>query len=273
MNKLKDKILFNNVPYICILDDKSIGKEGYDYQVLTYFYDEDFELPSFIGAAKDKKCSFEEFKKECINSKIKKLKELRNKITQDEYFIHNDEIVPTYFALEENVKKYKRKRAGNPDVDKLIAYQKQHPEVLSFDTHYDIKYYSQMVDIFPKEVINNIVMTTKCISREENATIDRRREVNNYIMDIKMDSFNISKDLQYGFFNRIETDFKYMKNKLTEYLNQHHKIYLFYLSFDKKDKKLIKRLNLPIKKVSFQDFTIDAFINFKSNILYSFSKE
>lgn len=273
MNKLKDKILFNNVPYICILDDKSIGKEGYDYQVLTYFYDEDFELPSFIGVAKDKKCSFEEFKKECINSEIKKLEELRNKITQDEYFIHNDEIVPTYFALEENVKKYKRRRVGNPDVDKLIAYQKQYPEVLSFDTHYDIKYYSQMVDIFPKEIINNVVLTTKCISREENATIERRREVNNYIMDIKMDLFNISKNLQYGFFVEVETDFKHIKSQLSECLNQHSKIYLFYVSFKTGKQKLFKYLDFPIQKVSLQDFTIDAFINFKSNILYCFVRE
>ncbi len=32
-------------------------------------------------------------------------------------------------------------------------------------------------------------------------------------------------------------------------------------------------LVFPIQKVSLQDFTIDAFINFKSNILYSFGKE
>ena len=37
--------------------------------------------------------------------------------------------------------------------------------------------------------------------------------------------------------------------------------------------KLFKYLVFPNQKVSFQDFTIDAFINFKSNILYSFGKE
>ena len=97
------------------------------------------------------------------------------------------------------VKKYKRRRAGNPNVDKLIAYQKQYPEVLSFDTHYDFKYYSLMVHIFPKELINNVILTAKCIFREKNSTIERRKETNNYIMDIKMDLFNISKNFQYGF--------------------------------------------------------------------------
>ena len=37
--------------------------------------------------------------------------------------------------------------------------------------------------------------------------------------------------------------------------------------------KLLKYLVFSIQKVSLQDFTIDAFINFKSNILYSFGKE
>lgn len=118
--------------------------------------------------------------------------------------------------MEENVKKYKIRIAGNPNVDKLIAYQKQYPEVLSFDTHYDIKYYSRMVDIFPRELINNVILTAKCILREKNAAIERRREMNNYIMDIKMDLFSISKNLQYGFFVEAETDFKHVK---VNYLN------------------------------------------------------
>ena len=37
--------------------------------------------------------------------------------------------------------------------------------------------------------------------------------------------------------------------------------------------KLFKYLVFSIQKVSLQDFTIDAYINFKSNILYSFGKE
>lgn len=73
--------------------------------------------------------------------------------------------------MKENVKKYKRRRAGNPNVGKLIAYQKKYPEVLSFDTHCDTKYYSRMVDIFPKELINNVILTAKCILRDKNATI------------------------------------------------------------------------------------------------------
>ena len=35
-------------------------------------------------------------------------------------------------------------------------------------------------------------------------------------MDIKMDLFNISKNLQYGFFVEVETDFKHVK---VNYLN------------------------------------------------------
>lgn len=130
-----------------------------------------------------------------------------------------------------------------------------------------------MVDIFPKELINNVILTAKCILREKNATIERRREMNNYIMDIKMDLFNISKNLQFGFFVEVETDFKHVKSQLSECLNRHSKIYIFYVSFKTGKQKLFKYLVFPIQKVSFQDFTIDAFINFKSNILYSFGKE
>ena len=156
MEELKNKVIITNVPYICLIDESTFNKEGYNYEVLTYFYDEDYELPSYIGITKNKNLTFDEFKADCIKKEVEKLKKLKEKITKDEYFIHNDEIFPTYFILEENLKKYKRRKLGNPDVLKFVQYQKEHPEVTSYENHYDIKYFAQLVDIYPKDVIDNL---------------------------------------------------------------------------------------------------------------------
>lgn len=271
MNKLIDKIICSDLPYICLLDTRDSNEDGYSYQILTYFYDEDFDIGSYLGVSKDKNCSYEEFKELCLKSKIVELKKLREKITKDEYFLHNDEILPTYFVLQENLKKYKKRKFRNPDVMKVFQYEKEHPEVKSFEMHYDIKYYTQLVDIYPKEVINNVVMTTKVISREENATLKRRKEVNDYIMSIKLDEFNLKQELYHEMFEDIENDFEYMKRKLFEYLDKYREIYLFYVSSDKNNKKVFTRLNFPIKNLSLKEFNIDTFINFKANILYCIS--
>lgn len=271
MNKFIDKIICSDVPYICLLDTRYSNEDGYRYQILTYFYDEDFDIGSYLGIAKDKNCSYEEFKEICFKSKTIELEELRKKITKDEYFFHNDEILPSYFALQENLKKYKKRKLGNPDVIKVLQYEKEHPEVMSFETHYDIKYYAQFVDMFPKEVINNIVLTTKFISREENATLERRKEINDYIMDIKLDEFNLKQELYHEFFKNIEDDFNHMKRKLFEYLDKYPEVYLFYISSYKNNNKVFTRLNFPIKNLSFKEFSIDTFINFKANILYRIS--
>lgn len=272
MEELKNKVIITNVPYICLIDESTFNKEGYNYEVLTYFYDEDFELPSYIGITKNKNLTFDEFKADCIKKEVEKLKKLRKKITKDEYFIHNDEIFPTYFILEENLKKYKRRKLGNPDVLKFVQYQKEHPEVTSYENHYDIKYFAQLVDIYPKDIIDNVVMKTRAISKEENASIERRKEVNEYIMDIKLDIHNIDRELYYSFFEDIELEYKNIKKDIDKYLSKYSKIYLFFVTSDTSKKIILKKLNFPIEKISLNEFSIDNFINLKENTLYLFCK-
>lgn len=272
MEELKNKVIITNVPYICLIDESTFNKEGYNYEVLTYFYDEDYELPSYIGITKNKNLTFDEFKADCIKKEVEKLKKLKEKITKDEYFIHNDEIFPTYFILEENLKKYKRRKLGNPDVLKFVQYQKEHPEVTSYENHYDIKYFAQLVDIYPKDVIDNVVMKTRAISKEENASIERRKEVNEYIMDIKLDIHNIDRELYYSFFEDIELEYKNIKRDIDKYLSNYSKIYLFFVTSDTSKKIILKKLNFPIEKISLNEFSIDNFINLKENTLYLFCK-
>ena len=272
MEELKNKVIITNVPYICLIDESTFNKEGYNYEVLTYFYDEDYELPSYIGITKNKNLTFDEFKADCIKKEVEKLKKLKEKITKDEYFIHNDEIFPTYFILEENLKKYKRRKLGNPDVLKFVQYQKEHPEVTSYENHYDIKYFAQLVDIYPKDVIDNVVMKTRAISKEENASIERRKEVNEYIMDIKLDIHNIDRELYYSFFEDIELEYKKIKKDIDKYLSNYSKIYLFFVTSDTSKKIILKKLNFPIEKISLNEFSIDNFINLKENTLYLFCK-
>lgn len=272
MDELKNKVLLTDVPYICLIDDKAHNKDGYDYEILTYFYDEDYELPSHIGIAKDKNYTFNEFKNECVKKEIEKLKQLKEKITKDEYFIHNDEILPTYFILEENIKKYRRRKMGNPDVFKFYQYQQEHPEVTSFENRYDIKYFSMLIDIYPKEIIDNVVLETRAISKEENASIERRKEVNEYIMDINLDIHNINKKLYYGFFENIECEYKNIKDNIVKYLEKYSKIYLFYISSNSSKKRVFKNLNFPVKEISLDEFSVDNFINLKDNTLYLFCK-
>lgn len=272
MEELKNKVIITNVPYICLIDESTFNKEGYNYEVLTYFYDEDYELPSYIGITKNKNLTFDEFKADCIKKEVEKLKKLKEKITKDEYFIHNDEIFPTYFMLEENLKKYKRRKLGNPDVLKFVQYQKEHPEVTSYENHYDIKYFAQLVDIYPKDIIDNVVMKTRAISKEENASIERRKEVNEYIMDIKLDIHNIDRELYYSFFEEIELEYKNIKRDIDKYLSNYSKIYLFFVTSDTSKKIILKKLNFPIEKISLNEFSIDNFINLKENTLYLFCK-
>ena len=272
MEELKNKVIITNVPYICLIDESTFNKEGYNYEVLTYFYDEDYELPSYIGITKNKNLTFDEFKADCIKKEVEKLKKLKEKITKDEYFINNDEIFPTYFILEENLKKYKRRKLGNPDVLKFVQYQKEHPEVTSYENHYDIKYFAQLVDIYPKDVIDNVVMKTRAISKEENASIERRKEVNEYIMDIKLDIHNIDRELYYSFFEEIELEYKNIKRDIDKYLSNYSKIYLFFVTSDTSKKIILKKLNFPIEKISLNEFSIDNFINLKENTLYLFCK-
>lgn len=272
MEELKNKVIITNVPYICLIDESIFNKEGYNYEVLTYFYDEDFELPSYIGITKKKNLTFDEFKADCIKKEVEKLKKLKEKITKDEYFIHNDEIFPTYFILEENLKKYKRRKLGNPDVLKFVQYQKEHPEVTSYENHYDIKYFAQLVDIYPKDIIDNVVMKTRAISKEENASIERRKEVNEYIMDIKLDIHNVDRELYYSFFEDIELEYKNIKKDIDKYLSKYSKIYLFFVTSDTSKKIILKKLNFPIEKISLNEFSIDNFINLKENTLYLFCK-
>ena len=272
MEELKNKVIITNVPYICLIDESTFNKEGYNYEVLTYFYDEDFELPSYIGITKNKNLTFDEFKADCIKKEVEKLKKLKEKITKDEYFIHNDEIFPTYFILEENLKKYKRRKLGNPDVLKFVQYQKEHPEVTSYENHYDIKYFAQLVDIYPKDVIDNVVMKTRAISKEENASIERRKEVNEYIMDIKLDIHNVDRELYYSFFEDIELEYKNIKKDIDKYLSKYSKIYLFFVTSDTSKKIILKKLNFPIETISLNEFSIDNFINLKENTLYLFCK-
>ena len=272
MEELKNKVIINNVPYICLIDESTFNKEGYNYEVLTYFYDEDYELPSYIGITKNKNLTFDEFKTDCIKKEVEKLKKLKEKITKDEYFIHNDEIFPTYFILEENLKKYKRRKLGNPDVLKFVQYQKEHPEVTSYENHYDIKYFAQLVDIYPKDVIDNVVMKMRAISKEENASIERRKEVNEYIMDIKLDIHNIDRELYYSFFEDIELEYKNIKRDIDKYLSKYSKIYLFFTTSNTSKKIILKKLNFPIEKISLNEFSIDNFINLKENTLYLFCK-
>ena len=272
MEELKNKVIITNVPYICLIDESTFNKEGYNYEVLTYFYDEDFELPSYIGITKNKNLTFYEFKADCIKKEVEKLKKLKEKITKDEYFIHNDEIFPTYFILEENLKKYKRRKLGNPDVLKFVQYQKEHPEVTSYENHYDIKYFAQLVDIYPKDIIDNVVMKTRAISKEENASIERRKEVNEYIMDIKLDIHNVDRELYYSFFEDIELEYKNIKKDIDKYLSKYSKIYLFFVTSDTSKKIILKKLNFPIEKISLNEFSIDNFINLKENTLYLFCK-
>ena len=272
MEELKNKVIITNVPYICLIDESTFNKEGYNYEVLTYFYDEDYELPSYIGITKNKNLTFDEFKVDCIKKEVEKLKKLKEKITKDEYFIHNDEIFPTYFILEENLKKYKRRKLGNPDVLKFVHYQKEHPEVTSYENHYDIKYFAQLVDIYPKDVIDNVVMKMRAISKEENASIERRKEVNEYIMDIKLDIHNIDRELYYSFFEDIELEYKNIKRDIDKYLSKYSKIYLFFATSNTSKKIILKKLNFPIEKISLNEFSIDNFINLKENTLYLFCK-
>lgn len=272
MEELKNKVIITNVPYICLIDESTFNKEGYNYEVLTYFYDEDYELPSYIGITKNKNLTFDEFKADCIKKEVEKLKKLKEKITKDEYFIHNDEIFPTYFILEENLKKYKRRKLGNPDVLKFVQYQKEHPEVTSYENHYDIKYFAQLVDIYPKDIIDNVVMKTRAISKEENASIERRKEVNEYIMDIKLDIHNIDRELYYSFFEDIELEYKNIKRDIDKYLSKYSKIYLFFATSNTSKKIILKKLNFPIEKISLNEFSIDNFINLKENTLYLFCK-
>ena len=272
MEELKNKVIITNVPYICLIDESTFNKEGYNYEVLTYFYDEDYELPSYIGITKNKNLTFDEFKADCIKKEVEELKKLKEKITKDEYFIHNDEIFPTYFILEENLKKYKRRKLGNPDVLKFVQYQKEHPEVTSYENHYDIKYFAQLVDIYPKDVIDNVVMKTRAIPKEENASIERRKEVNEYIMDIKLDIHNIDRELYYSFFEEIELEYKNIKKDIDKYLSNYSKIYLFFVTSNTSKKIILKKLNFPIEKISLNEFSIDNFINLKENTLYLFCK-
>ena len=96
-----------------------------------------------------------------------------------------------------------------------------------------------------------------------------QQEVNEYIMNIKLDPFQVNKSLKYYLFDDIENDYNYTKNKLIENLKKYSQIYLFNVSLDTEE-KLFNRLNFKIEDVSLSNFNLDTFINMKSNTLYRF---
>lgn len=176
MNELSGKILNNHASYLCLLNDQQKNIEGYDFQIVFSFYDEDFDIPSFLGVVKEENRTYEQFKQMRIKQKIDELKSLKEEIIKDEFFIHNDEIFPTYFVLENNLKKYRRRKLGNPDVMKFINYQKEHPEVNSMDRHYDIKYFGQFVGAVLMILLFNFIS----IPLAEKRQLKRRKDYLNY---------------------------------------------------------------------------------------------
>lgn len=271
MRENKDRVLKNHASYLCLITGREMESKGYDYQILFSFNDSDscYDEPSFLGVANGEKCSFEQFKQLRINQRIKELEALKAKVTDERFFMENDEILPTYFLLENNLKKYRRRRPGNPDVIKFVEYQKEHPEIHSPERHYDIKYFGLTVDTYPKEIIDNVVLRTRFIDIEEDATIERRKQMNEYVLSQELDPHNVSCYLKYFLFDNIESDFRYTRDKLEEFLKKYPEIHLFNISFDG-DQKLFKKLDFEIEETSLADFNLDEYINMDSNVLYRF---
>lgn len=83
-------------------------------------------------------------------------------------------------------------------------------------------------------------MKMRAISKEENASIERRKEVNEYIMDIRSDIHNIDRELYYSFFEDIELEYKNIKKDIDKYLSKYSKIYLFFVTSNTSKKLFLK---------------------------------
>lgn len=189
---------------------------------------------------------------------------IKEYLFSDDYLSKCKEVNDRLVFLEETCKKYRRKRRGNPDVDALCKFLKDH-EFMIRCLRYDIAFSPLAIDREPTEEEKNretpIVGVTTIYSVKPDASLSDRKEIASLVIDERIkdsnDDINKSFDVTKKTYNLIK--------KMAE--DTKEDIYLVKVFYDTV-KPLIDN-SVIIKK---KDFSIDDCAFLKANVLYILKK-
>ena len=278
MKHNENDLIKNDIPVVCYEIEKeselpfiSNGK-SYGYKCANI--DHDYAGMAYMGFCYgSQKMSFDKIKKNMIQEEINKLEKKRNRVTNFDFFKENDEFYPEYERLLAIVGKYRRRRAGNPDVIKLNSYIEDHGGLNFEIRRYDIKYNSMFFNYYPKIVRGDgIVCRTVAKEKEDNATLERRIEMANTLIDNEEDAVSIAKDNFSMTFDFIEDNYKMAITTIKSLLKEYKEVFLLYPRSGKSQKYVIP-FTPNIIDANLLEFTIEDYLYALPNTLYRFKEE
>ena len=273
----EDNLIRNNIPVVCYeiegeseLPFINNGKSyGYEYANIC----SDFTDEAYMGFCYGReKMSFDELKNDMMEKRVDELERTRCIVTSRSFFEENDEFYPEYERLSEIVSKYRRRRAGNPDVIKLNAFVEKHGGLKFEKRRYDIKYNSMLFNYYPEVVKeDNIVCRSSLVKKEASATLERRIEIANAMIDNEEDPIGLKRDY-------FSSDFEYMKDNyrsaiadIKRLLKKYKEVFLLYPQSGNSRKYVIPFVPKTIN-ANLSAFTIEDYLYASPNTLYRFKQ-
>lgn len=201
------------------------------------FYDSDITCFGFLSNYK------EDTIESIIDKYIENIKEEYHKvyslISSKEYMDNIVNIMNEYDRLSNIVKKYKRRKIGNPDVYNLTKFIEQHNKEIEY-SRFDYKVSSVFYTIYKDDKI----WKTKLVEKDINASEIDRKE----IMKLAISSY-IDEEIIYfkEEISEARSSYNNLINKLNQFLATNE--YLFLI------KEPIKKDNLIPKIMNIKEFT------------------
>lgn|SRR5574344_1024903 len=277
MKHAEDDLIRNDIPVVCYeIDGESelpFIDNGKSYGYKFANIDLDYTGKAYMGFCYGQpRMSFGDLKKDLMKNAVVELEKVRKIVTTPKFFKENDKFYQEYERLSEIAHKYRHMRDGNPDVIKLRRFIDEHGG-LQFETRlYDIKYNS-MFFVHYVEAVNEdkIVCRASLLEKESNATLERRIEVANSLIDNKENPINLEK-------GELSTDIEFIKENyhsaittITKLLEDHKEVYLLYPQSGNSDRYVVPFLPQTIE-VNLTSFTIEDYLYALPNTLYRFKK-
>lgn len=244
---IKNKVIDNVCIYIDKGDPINILDLGDPLYYDGKFYDTD--TPCFGYFSNLKATNFNECINEYKNNIKKEYDDIYQKISTDEYMDYIIGIIDEYNNLTSIVKKYRRRRIGNPDVDKLLA----------FSNKYRFEILNAKFDIGVSNIMINSVRDGKHYSKfydkNESLSKNERREFMKEAINSIIDDEMIYFDNDVA---EIKESYESFTNKLNELLQNNKSVLIIVFPFAK--------IKNDILELNIKDFSIDAYIKGRSYI-------